>query len=73
MLPYVLEDWRFNPPNPTSIKIVDIRLPIGEAGLYAGVEVAGPAAVIIADLVDHGVLAITAGEKYEICVREIFT
>ncbi|RQM16579.1 hypothetical protein B5M09_001452 [Aphanomyces astaci] len=44
-------------------KIAEIRLPIGEAGLYAGVELVGPAAPIIGDLVDQGVLAITAGEK----------
>ncbi|KAF0725393.1 hypothetical protein Ae201684P_013588 [Aphanomyces euteiches] len=44
-------------------KVADVRLPIGEAGLYAGVEFVGPVAPIIGELVNHGVLAITAGEK----------
>ncbi|KAF0699845.1 Aste57867_9621 [Aphanomyces stellatus] len=44
-------------------QVKEVRLPIGEAGLYAGVELASPVAPIIADLVDNGVLTISAGEK----------
>ncbi|EQC41678.1 hypothetical protein SDRG_01636 [Saprolegnia diclina VS20] len=47
--------------HPTKIK--EIRLPIGEAGLYAGVECHGAVGPIVKDLVTKGVITITAGEK----------
>ncbi|OQR93066.1 acetylornithine aminotransferase, mitochondrial precursor [Achlya hypogyna] len=47
--------------HPTKIK--EVRLPIGEAGLYAGVECFEPVGSIVKDLVTKGVIVITAGEK----------
>mmetsp|Transcript_35631 Transcript_35631/g.44152 ORF Transcript_35631/g.44152 Transcript_35631/m.44152 type:complete len:917 (+) Transcript_35631:193-2943(+) len=47
-------------------KIVQVRRPLGDAALYAGIQVKVPAASIIKNALERGVLIISAGDKGDV-------